>query len=54
VLSAPNKSTKPNGSHLTGEGRDMTDNLAENQGYKWNGSPVIELQAQLKTEFQKS
>jgi hypothetical protein len=51
--SAPKNSKKTNDIHLTGDGKDMTDNLAENQGYKQEYSPAKELQAQLKADFQQ-
>jgi len=35
-------------------GRDMTDNLAENKGYKHEGSPAINVRAQLKKGLRES
>jgi hypothetical protein len=54
VLVAPNRSKKANGSHLTGKGRDMADNLAETHSGEQDGSPVQGVQAQFRKEFQKS
>jgi hypothetical protein len=54
LLRETNRSRKPNASHLTGKGTDMTNNLAEDQGHQQNCSPARELQARLKTEFRMS
>jgi hypothetical protein len=48
MLNETKTNKKTNGIRLIGDGRDMTSNLAENQGYKHEGSPAKDVQVQLK------
>jgi hypothetical protein len=53
MLNATKTNKKTNGIHLFGDGRDMTSNLAENQGYKHEGSPAKDVPTQLKSRLRE-